>query len=630
MKGLRYLSIIIIALAIVQAGYPQENKELLKKAAQLHKNYKFSEAIEIYSSILQQRPDSTLATEADSLYNMEVQSLMITSENGSNMLRFASSPEVVAKRAFPSENFFLNYPGFEKGSWITPPADSTQKEEPKGNRYNAMNYSKRDKAIVFSAPDESGSWNIMYSVKLNDTLWSAPQILNENVTTAGNEILPVLSPDSKTLYFSSNGHSGMGGYDLYASKWNEETGDWDIAQNLGFPYSSTANDYLFYNTPCGNFSVFASDRETPGNGITIYATRYEALPLKEEVSEDDAAEIALMNMAQGGKASEAKENTGKEENPLQQDAEFAAYTEAVQQVRALQNRLKTSIAQLDAKRNEYSATTDSLKKVSMEQQILNLETDLLTLSQSTTSAVSKLQQIELDFLAKGIIIAEELPLEQEKETPAVKLNAPKFAFAQNTMGTTPEFIFEKLVPKVDLEFKILPEAVIADLSTIPDGLVYHIQLMTTSKKASKKALKGISPVFERALASGKYTYSAGLFYSYAEALKSLNVVRKKGFPNALVTAYNNGKSMTIKNARALEQKNDNIYRVTIAGYDVLPADALAIIREKTTRDIAKVAIGGIMKYVIGPFSNKAQADELANALSARQITSVEVEKVGNN
>mgnify|MGYP003443088811 FL=1 len=110
----------------------------------------------------------------------------------------------------------------------------------------------------------------------------------------------------------------------------------------------------------------------------------------------------------------------------------------------------------------------------------------------------------------------------------------------------------------------------------------------------------------------------------------MNTVRKKGFPTALITAYNNGKSISTKNARELEAKNANIYRVTIAGYDVLPAEALAVIRETTSRGIAKAAINGVMKFVIGPCTSKAQADELASALSARQVTSVEVEKVGNN
>ena len=629
MKKRRCLSIIIIALFSAVTAYSQQNAALLKQAEELHRNYNFTKAIEIYRSILAQRPDSTLTTEADSLYNTEVKSRLITSENGSNMLQFASSPEIVAKQVFPAENFFLNYPGFNKGEWMLPPALSVPAEEQKGNPFNVMHLSKGGKSIVFSAPDESGSWNIMHSVKLNDTLWSAPQILNENVTTAGNEILPHLSPDGKTLYFSSDGHYGMGGYDLYVSRWDDELGDWDVAQNMGFPFSSTGNDYLFYNTPCGNFSVMASDRETTRNQVTIYAAKYEALPLKSEISEAQAPVAAKMNISHRSDQVQPASQPDGQKSAIQQDAEFASYSAAVKEVKALQGRLKTSIAQLDAKREEYSKTADSLKRLDMEKHMLNLEADLLTLSQSTTAAVAKLQSIELDFLSRGIIIADEFA--EEQETPAGNtVSAPQFAFAQNSMGTTPSFIFEKLEPEVDLEFKILPEAVIADLSTIPQGLVYHIQLMTTTRKASVKALKGMSPVFERSLASGKYTYSAGLFYSYAEALKSLNVVRKKGFPSAMITAYNNGKSLSTKNARELEQKNNNIYRVTIAGYDVLPAEALAVIREKTSRDIAKAAINGVMKYVIGPFGSKAQADELAQALTARQITAVEVEKVESN
>lgn len=627
MKRYTCLAIISIAIFCSITAYPQENSVLLKQAAQMHKEYKFSNAIGIYNSILSQRPDSTLKTEADTIYNMQIASHLITSENGSNMLRFASSPSLVTKRVFPAENFFLNIPGFSNGSWTPSPADSTM--ETKGNPFNVMNWTPESNSVVFSAPDESGSWNIMYSKKINDTLWSAPQILNENITTAGNEILPHLSPDGKTLYFSSNGHYGMGGYDLYMSQWNEESGDWDIAQNIGFPYSSTANDYIFYNTPDGYFTIIASDRETSRNEITLYATKYEALPLKKEISEDEALRLANMESGTNNRQGNGSSGETNSDNSVKQDTEFSEYADAVKEVRLLQNQLKKSIAQLDTRRKEYEAATDSLQKVQMEQHILSLEADLLTLSQSTTSAVSKLQQMELDFLSKGIIITNEIPFEDVEEKDGNEIQTPPFAFAHNTLGKTPVLTFEILEPEVDLEFKILPEAVIADLEKIPDGLVYHIQLMTTTRKASLKALKGMSPVFERHLPSGKYTYSAGLFHSYAEALKNLNTVKKKGFPTAIITAYNNGKSIPTKSARALEAKNNNIYRVTIGGYDVLPAEALAIIREATTKDIAKASINGTMKYVIGPFSTKAQADALANALIVKQISSVEVEKIGN-
>lgn len=626
MEKRSYLFIILIALSALCKAYSQEPPQQLEEAAGLHKNYRFNQAIGIYRGLLEHRSDSSLVTGADSLYMTEIQKRLVTSENGKNMLLFASTPVPVTKQVFPTENFFLHYPGYEENSWVAPPAEFIK--ESKGNPFNVMNMPQESTEIVFSAQDESGAWNIMSSRKLNDSLWSAPQILNENITTAGNEILPHLSPDGKTLYFASNGHYGMGGYDLYMSKWNEETGDWDVAQNLGFPYSSTGNDYLCYNTPDGLFTVFSSDRETLPEEVTIYITRYEVLPLKKEITEEEAPEYATLSIDPMDAAS-AQPPIDREEE-TEEDEEYAEYSQAVKKVRDLQEKLKTSIAQLDKRREEYANTTDSLQKIKMEQHILSLETDLLTLSQSTTSAISQLQKMELDFLSKGIIIAQKMEDEEKMSTNAVASAAPavKFEFANNSLGQAPAFSFEVTEPAVDLSFKIADESVITDLSELPSGLVYHIQLMTTTRPASKKAFKGLTPIFERNLASGKYTYSAGVFTTYTEALKNLNTVRKRGFPTALITAYSNGKSISTKNARIMEKQDNSIYRITIAGYDTLPAEALATIRENTTRDIAKAAIDGVMKFIIGPFTSKAQADALAGAISARGVAA-EVEKVAN-
>lgn len=621
MKKYTGLVITLLALIATSALSAQDFAPQIKQAGEYHNNYQFSKAIEIYKSILAQRPDSLLKTEADTLFNIEVESKLITSENGKNMLLFASTPTIVKSEIMPVENFFLRCPGFEDGSWVTVPAELTPIKE--GNKFNVMNYSPKSRTLVFSAPDESGSWNIMSSVKINDTLWSAPQILNENVTTMGNEILPHLSPDGKTLYFASDGHYGMGGYDLYMCEWNEELGDWDVAQNLGFPFSSTADDFMYYNTPDKSFTVFASTRGNQNGELTLYVANYEALPLKKGVSEEEALQMSTLKTAQQG-AIVKPQKEEKEELPVE-DAEYAEYAKAVKEVREMQNKLREAIAALDEERERYSNTTDSLKRVAMEATMLEKEGEILALSQSSTSAVTNLQRIELDFLSKGIIIANEI-VEEEEEVVAT-IPAMEFNFIQNKLGTTPSLIFEIPDPGVDLSFKILDEAVIADLSEIPSGLVYHIQLMTTLRKAPLKSLRGMSPVFERKLSSGKYTYSAGLFFTYAEALRNLNTVRKKGFPTALITAYNNGKSLSTRNARILEKQDNSIYRVTIAGYDTLPAEALAVIREKTNKDIAKAVINGVMKFVIGPFNAKSQADELVSALISRQVTAVEVEKV---
>jgi len=622
---------MLLALATHTNGFSQDYAKELEMAAKFHNEYNFDKAMEIYYSILAARPDSTLKSEADSAFNADVYTRLVKSENGKNLLQYAYKPHPITKKDQQASSFYLNYPGFGKNTWMTPPAQYIMegkeevKEEEEGEcieeNLNVMNLPTDARAMVFSAMDKSGAWNIMYSTRLNDTLWSAPQIANENITTAGDEILPHLSSCGKKLYFASNGHSGMGGFDLYVSEWNEETGDWGIAQNLGFPFSSTANDYMYYETPCGNFTIFSSDREGKEFMVTTYVIQHELSPLKMEISQKDAPKYAIMEHnrpdSKSGSANTSTDNG--EGNPQ--------YKKAADLAHGIEGKLKRTIADLDDLRTKYSTTDNPQKRGEMELAMHHYEKEIISLNAQLGEVMNQLQTIELELLAKGITV-QYVPDDNLAE-PIRESNSPEFAFAKNALCTAPEFTFEPLEPAQDLSFKIGSKAFIANLSELPDGLVYHIQLMTVLKKASLKALKGFSPVFERRVASGKYTYSVGVFRKYADALKHLNTVRKNGFPTALITAYNNGKSIPTKNARLLEKKDNSIYRVTIAGYDILPAEALAVVRENTSRDIAKANIGGIMKYVIGPFTERQQAEKLMNALVAKQIKNIEIEKLEN-
>ena len=318
-----------MALAGVTALYSQNANAKLKNAEEHHKNYRFTEAAEIFRNFLDSRPDSTITTQADSALNAEIRMKLTASENGSNLLKFGSSPQLVTKKVFPTNSFYLNIPGFPNNSWVLSPAEYVK--DSTDTPFGVMNFTTDSKAMAFSAKDESGAWNIMYSVRLNDTIWSAPEIANENITTAGNEIFPYLSPCGKKLYFASNGHSGMGGYDLFVSQWNEETSDWDAAQNLGFPYSSTANDYFYYETPCGNFTIFASDRETSGNQVTTYVTLTEVMALKQEIPQKEAPARAIFTFA-AGKGSQ-QTAAARKESPASLLPEQSAYIKAADELK---------------------------------------------------------------------------------------------------------------------------------------------------------------------------------------------------------------------------------------------------------------------------------------------------------
>jgi hypothetical protein len=185
-------------------------------------------------------------------------------------------------------------------------------------------------------------------------------------------------------------------------------------------------------------------------------------------------------------------------------------------------------------------------------------------------------------------------------------------------GTLPKMeILSPIVP-VDYTFKIQDEPVIISDDSIPDGLVYSIQLFLVSEKADPEALKGLSPVFETVTPSGKFNYTTGRFSTYAELSSALVKVKALKFPKVLAIAYHNGKSIGIKEARLLESRpvDEKSYQVRLERYpEGLPQPVLDLIRKTTDKDIAMKVIEGKTLYFVGPFSTKQEADQLMTLLS---------------
>lgn len=599
-------------IAFSQSGNGEE-----KKAEALHNKYEFAQALTIYKKVLENC--------ADSLKMMELEKKLIQSDNGLSLLEFAFEPGVIAKERSARGSFYLRYPGFEPGSWVKLPQQFAYEADITTGEFPVMQFVESSRSVIFSAPDNTGAWNLYTSRLLNDTLWSVPNLLNENITSAGNEIFPVVSPDGKTLYFSSDGHYGVGGYDLYVSQWDEDSKDWGMAQNMGFPYSSPQDDLFFYNTPDGLFSVFASNRDCSADSVVIYALDYENVPLKKSVTPAQAAAIAKLPLEGGGKVEQAA-------SPLADpsgDNEFSKYTLAVNNVRKLQKQLADAFVQQTANRELYNTLKNEDDLKALEKQIAQQELATMSLQNEINVALGQVQALEMEFLSKGMFVpqVEEKPVVEMEKKPA---DATGFSFAQLVLGSAPKVIVEQPEPEIDLSFRITDEdAQVFDVSEIPQGLVYQIQLFTVSKKASIKSLKGMSPVFERKYPSGKYVYSVGIFKAYSDALSNLNKVRKRGFSSAMVVAFRDGKSMALKDAKVLEKElvNSGVYQVWIEGYDVLPQDILAVIRGITEKDIAKATVDGELRYVIGPFSNEEDANILKTGLKAVSDKTVEIEKV---
>ena len=295
---------------------------LMIKADSCRLAYSFEEAVK-YSEGAIELLDSTASAKA------EEQLLM--ARNGLNMMGFCSQPTVVAKRTFPLRDFFLFYP-LKDFSWRKTP---NQLDSLGGDDLSRAIYIPDDaKDIYYSAKDEEGIRNI-YCTHLTDSLWSAPALINEQMTSSSDEIYPMLSPDGQSLYFASKGLYGMGGYDLYVSNWNSETNDWDMPVNMGFPYSSPYDDFLFVNTEDGKYSIFASNRECGRDSVTIYVLEYDSMPVRKAVT--DVGELRTLAALNPAKDPSRIDNDAAVPDDGQHDEGTKRYMEKMREVRALRD-----------------------------------------------------------------------------------------------------------------------------------------------------------------------------------------------------------------------------------------------------------------------------------------------------
>jgi len=129
----------------------------------------------------------------------------------------------------------------------------------------------RDGEFIYFASNKSGGYGgtDLYVAQRTATGWGIPVNLGAKVNTEGNEMFPFLSNDD-VLYFTSDGHAGLGGSDIFVSE--RLAGQWQNPVNLGAPINSNHDDFnLFYNKQ-EDKGFFCSNRSGRGNDdIFFYA-----------------------------------------------------------------------------------------------------------------------------------------------------------------------------------------------------------------------------------------------------------------------------------------------------------------------------------------------------------------------
>jgi len=131
---------------------------------------------------------------------------------------------------------------------------------------NTMFFARRDKV-----EDQS---DLYVCRKLPNGKWALPQKLPPSINTNLNEDFPYLSNDGMTLYFASEGHNSIGGYDLFKTTWNMEANTYSKPENLGFPVNSTDDDRNICVTPDNRVAYISAFRPGGFGDLDIYRIKF--------------------------------------------------------------------------------------------------------------------------------------------------------------------------------------------------------------------------------------------------------------------------------------------------------------------------------------------------------------------
>jgi outer membrane protein OmpA-like peptidoglycan-associated protein len=111
--------------------------------------------------------------------------------------------------------------------------------------------------------------DIYYSVISDEGRWSDPVKLGPHINTSDEEEFVFIHQDNQTLYFSSDGHPGMGGLDIYVSR-RKPDGTWGKPENLGYPINTFRDERGLLVAPKGDVAYISSDREGGFGGLDLY------------------------------------------------------------------------------------------------------------------------------------------------------------------------------------------------------------------------------------------------------------------------------------------------------------------------------------------------------------------------
>lgn len=280
--------------------------------------------------------------------------------------------------------------------------------------------------MYYSVRDTMGNASIYTKDKLGND-WSKPMGLTgiDNMT---NPDYPFMMPDGTTFYFSQKGDDTLGGYDIFVTRYDSSTGEFLKPNNMGLPFNSSANDYMYVVDELDSLGWLVTDRFQPEGKVCIYTF----VPSKTrenfdlgEMSESEVRQFATIHSIQDTWPSEEArseallrlENMKNRNTPRRETASFTfevndeityhtpgdfrsstardMFMELLQQ----KERNQEYAQRLETMRERYYHADDA-ERASMRKSILDAEKELERQNVQILNTEKKIRNAEIMSLTK--------------------------------------------------------------------------------------------------------------------------------------------------------------------------------------------------------------------------------------
>ena len=263
MKRILFTAILIICCLAV----PAQRKRTKAKAQALPEinpveaisEYKFADAENYLVLAIQQLQKKQQPT-------IQEEELLETARKGRIKLQATEQVMIIDSLVMPKKEV-LNAIKISSECGSIHPLNSIVKED---NSFSSYFQNQLGDKRMYAQPNKNGKLRLVESLLIANE-WSVPTPLKGfNEEENDNFDFPFMLTDGITMYFAAENSESIGGYDIFMTRYDADTQQFLVPDNIGMPFNSPANDYLYVIDEFNNLGYFVSDRNQPVDSVCLY------------------------------------------------------------------------------------------------------------------------------------------------------------------------------------------------------------------------------------------------------------------------------------------------------------------------------------------------------------------------